>query len=104
MQRIKKGDTIQVITGKDRGKTGKVSSWSPKNETLVVEGLNAYKKHSKPRREGEKGEVVQVFRPIPASRVMLYCESCGKGTRVGVRVDETGKSKVRYCRKCQRPF
>lgn len=100
--RIRKGDTVQIIAGKDRGKTGKVLLVFPKSSMVAVEGLNMYKKHVKAKREGEKGQVVNVARAIPASRVMLFCSACGKGRRVGIRIDEQGKSKVRYCRKCQK--
>ena len=102
MKRIKKGDTVQVIVGKDRGKTGKVLLISPKTGSIMVEGLNVFKKHSKPKRQGEKGEIVTVSRPIPASRVLPYFSSFGKGVRVGTRVDAAGNNKVKYCKQCQK--
>lgn len=102
MERIKKGETVQVIQGKDRGKTGKVISVSRENDSAVVEGINVYKKHVRPKREGEKGQLIDVARSLPLSRILPFCSSCGKGVRVGMRIDEKGKSKVKYCRKCQR--
>ena len=98
---IKKGDTIQIITGKDRGKTGKILAVYPDRDRILVEGVNVYKKHVRPRRQGEKGEIVSLPRPLHASNSMLVCPRCGKSTRVGRRIDETGKAAVRYCRRCQ---
>ena len=96
--RIKKGDTVQIITGKDRGKSGKVMRVNPQQERVIVEGLNLYKKHVKPRRQGEKGQVVEVPRPIHASNVLPWCGSCRKGVRVGMRGE--GSSRTRYCKSC----
>lgn len=96
MAKIKKGDTVKILAGKDIGKTGKIIS--VKNQKVTVEGLNVYKKHVRPKRQGEKGQIVQVVRPINISNVALVCESCRKSVRVGYRLD--GKSKFRYCRKC----
>ncbi len=95
---IKKGDTIQVRTGKDRGKTGKVLSVSKDRGTVLIEGINLYVKHSRPKREGEKGEKVTLPRPLPASRANLFCSACGRGVRVGMRIE--GDNKVRYCKRC----
>lgn len=97
--RIKKGDTVKILTGKDRGKTGKVIKVYPKNEKVTVEGLNIYKKHVRPKRQGEKGEIVQVVRPIHISNVALFCGNCGKAVRAGFRLEE--KQKVRYCKNCK---
>jgi large subunit ribosomal protein L24 len=96
--RIKKGDTVKILLGKDHGKTGKVQHVDPKGERVTLENLNLMKKHVRPRKQGEKGEVVQVPRPIRVSNVALVCPSCGKATRVGARLE--GKSKVRFCKKC----
>ncbi len=102
--RLKKGDTIQVNAGKDRGKTGKIIRIFTKNGTAMVEGINMFKKHVRPKQQGGKGEIVSVASPMNMANLMLYCGSCGKGVRVGHRVDEAGKNKVRYCKKCQRPI
>jgi large subunit ribosomal protein L24 len=96
--RIKKGDTVKILLGKDHGKTGKVQHADPKSERVTLENLNLMKKHVRPRKQGEKGEVVQVPRPVRVSNVALVCPSCGKATRVGARRE--GNSKVRFCKKC----
>lgn len=97
--RIKKGDNVKVRIGKDRGKTGKVTAVDQKTGRIVIDGLNTVKKHVRPRRQGEKGEIVAVSRSIPAGNVMVVCPSCGAATRVGARMD--GEKKVRTCKKCQ---
>lgn len=97
--KIRTGDTVLIISGKDRKKTGKVSEVFPKNNKIIVEGLNIVKKHTRPRREGEKGQVVQVSRPIDVSNVKLICSKCKKPTRIGYRILE--KSKTRVCNKCK---
>jgi large subunit ribosomal protein L24 len=102
--RLKKGDTIQVNAGKDRGKTGKILRVLHKHDTVIVEGINMFKKHVRPRQQGQKGEIVNISRPLNAAKVMVYCSSCARGVRVGFRIDEGGKNKVRYCKKCQRPI
>jgi large subunit ribosomal protein L24 len=96
--RIKKGDTIKIITGKDKGKTGKVLKVLPKKNKVLIDGLNLYKKHVRPKRQGEKGEVVLVPRPMDASNVMFFCPNCGKAVKIGYRLD--GKNKLRICKKC----
>ncbi len=102
--RVKKGDTVLIQVGKDRGKTGKVLVMIPRAGRLVVEGLNIIKKHVRPRRSNEKGQRVEVPAPMPVARVMLVCPSCGKATRVGIRrvaVKEGGHARrERICKKC----
>lgn len=95
---IKKGDNVKVITGKDRDKTGTVLRVLPDANRLVVEGINMFKKRSKPKKQGEKGETVLVPRSMNASNVMLVCKNCKKATRIGHRIE--GKTKVRFCKKC----
>lgn len=96
---IKKGDTVKIIAGKDRGRSGKVISVFLKSGRIMVEGVNVYKKHSRPKRQGEKGEVVQVPRPLDASNAMILCGSCKKPARVGYRTERG--TKFRYCKKCK---
>ncbi len=96
---IKKGDIVKVLTGKNRGKTGKVMNADKKSGKVSVEGVNLYKKHVKAKRQGEKGEVVELLRPMNVSNVMVVCPSCHKATRVGHR--ENGGVKARFCKKCQ---
>jgi large subunit ribosomal protein L24 len=100
--RIKKGDTVFIKTGKDRGKTGKVLRVDPKFKKILVDGINVYKKHVRAKRDGEKGEVVSLSRPLAESNVLPYCSNCSRGVRVRIRVDE-GK-KVRCCSVCGTPF
>ena len=97
--KIKKGDNVKILNGKDRGKTGTVMKVFPENGLVSVEGLNVFKKRTKPKKQGQKGETVLLARPLPASRVALICPSCKKQTRVGFRME--GEKKVRYCKKCQ---
>ena len=107
--KIKKGDKIEIITGKDKGKVGKVLLISRDQQRLVVEGLNLRVKNVRARRMGEKGQQVQFPAPLHISNVMLICPKCSKKTRVGFRLAEKvnnaaaplkGK-KFRQCRKCQ---
>ncbi len=97
--KLKKGDNVKILSGKDRGKTGTVLHAMPNADKLVIDGLNVFKKRSRPRNQGEKGQTVLVPLPLPASRVMLICSSCKLPTRVGFRID--GAKKVRYCKKCK---
>jgi large subunit ribosomal protein L24 len=97
--KIKKGDTVKILSGKDKGKTGVVSKTFISENKVLVEGINLYKKHIKPGGKRQKGETIIVNRPLNASKVMLICKNCGKPTRVGFKLD--GNTKSRYCKKCQ---
>lgn len=99
MAKIHKGDTVKIILGKDSGKTGKVMGVDPKDKKVILEGLNLLKKHVRPKKKGEKGEIVQVPRPIDISNVMLVCGSCKKPVRISFRL-EANKKKERICKKC----
>jgi large subunit ribosomal protein L24 len=96
--KIKKGDTVKIITGKDKGKTGKILKVLLKKDKILIEGLNLYKKHVRPKRQGEKGEVVLVPRPIDVSNVMLVCPNCNQAVKIGYRFDV--ERKLRICKKC----
>jgi len=96
---IKKGDTIKILAGKDRGKTGKVLHVDTKTSKVTVEGCNMAKRHMRPKKQGEKGEIVSIPRPIDISNVAIVCGNCKKTARITYRVD--GKSKVRACAKCE---
>lgn len=96
--KIKKGDTILVICGKYRAKTGKVLRAFPKGNKILVEGVNIVKKHQKPRKSGQKGQVIEMPSPINVSGVKLICPKCGKATRVGYKIVD--KKKFRICKKC----
>ena len=92
------GDTVMIISGKDKGQTGKVLQVSPKEGKVIVEGRNMVTKHVKPRRQGEQGGIVKAEGAMYACKVMPVCPKCGKATRVGIKV-ENGKH-VRVCKKC----
>lgn len=95
---VKKGDTVLVITGKDKGKTGKVSEVSPKTGKVLVDGVNIVTKHQKARKQDEKSQIIKKNAPIEVSNVMVVCPNCGKATRVAH--GEVGGKKVRTCKKC----
>jgi large subunit ribosomal protein L24 len=97
--KIKKGDKVQITTGKDAGKSGKIIDINLQTRRVIVEGLNLYKKHVKPRRQGEKGEILDLPRPMNISNVSLVCSGCKKPVRIGYRVED--KKKTRVCRKCE---
>jgi large subunit ribosomal protein L24 len=97
--RIKKGDQVRIISGKDRGKSGKVLRVLPNNSKAVVEGLNLIKKHMKPKKGGEKGQRVEIPAPIYISNIMLVCPKCGKPTRTNFKVSK--EEKLRICKKCK---
>ena len=96
--RIRKGDTVQVLSGKHRGKQGQVMRAFPKAGKVVVDGANMAKRHTKPRGATMQGGVIDKDMPLPVSAVAIVCPSCGP-SRVGYRVDEQGR-KLRVCRKC----
>lgn len=96
---IKKGDNVIMLTGKDKGKTGRVLGVFPKENKVIVEGLNLVKKHQRPKREGEKGQIILIPRRVDISNVMLICQHCKKPSRVKIkRVD---KNKIRICKRCE---
>ena len=100
---IKKGDTVQVISGIDKNKKGKVLEVIPSEGKVIVEGIAMATKHTKPRKQGETGGIVKQEAAIYASKVMHICSKCGKPTRIGRKVLENGE-KVRVCKKCNETF
>jgi large subunit ribosomal protein L24 len=98
IKRLKKGDTVKVISGREKGKTGKIQSVIVDKERVVIEKVNLIKKHQKPDAKG-KGGIVEKEGPIHISNVMYLCGKCGVGVRVGYKVLDDGK-KVRICAKC----
>ncbi|MEK7146889.1 MAG: 50S ribosomal protein L24 [Patescibacteria group bacterium] len=96
--KIKKGDIIKISKGKDRGKTGKVIKVDPVSNKITVEGLNLFKKHSRPKRQGQKGEVILVARPLNVANAMIVCPACKQAVRVGFRFEN--ETKLRLCKKC----
>lgn len=97
--KMKKGDNVVVLSGKERGKQGRVIKVLVNEGKIIVENINLKKKHQRPKTGGKKGEKIEVPRPIPVSTVMLICKNCGKPTRIGRRVLPDGK-KIRICKKC----
>ena len=95
---IKKDDKVVVLSGKDKGKQGKVLIAEPKAGKVVVEGVNVATKHRKPTKQGEDGGIIKVETPIYASKVQLVCPKCGKATRVGHKI--AGDKTVRICKTC----
>ena len=96
---VKKGDTVVVLSGKDKGKQGKVLSVQPKDSKVIVEGVNIVTRHTKPRRQGEEGGILKKEAPIYACKVQRVCPKCSKPTRPAHKVLADGK-KVRVCKKC----
>ena len=95
---IKKGDSVTVLSGKEKGKSGKVLEVIPKDNRLSVEGLNIHVRFSRPKRKGEKGQRLELPALMNASNVMLLCPNCGKATRVAREVTENGN--LRKCKRC----
>ena len=96
---VKTGDTVVVLSGKERGKKGKVMAISPKEGKVIVEKINMVSKHMKPRRMGETGGIVKAEGAMYASKVQIVCPRCGKPTRVTHKIYEDG-TKERICKKC----
>ena len=99
MTRIKVGDEVVVISGKDTGKRGKVVKKIPKEDRIMIEGINMVKRHVRPTRRGQVSGIVEGEAPIYASKVALICSRCGKRTRIGMKtLREEGQ--LRFCKKC----
>ncbi len=99
MLKIKKGDNVQILLGKDNGKTGSVERVFSKDGTVLVQGINQYKRHVRAM-QGVEGGVITISKPVNSSNVALVCPSCKKPTRVGFKVE--GGDKVRVCKKCSK--
>lgn len=100
---VKTGDTVVVISGTDKGKTGAVQKAFPKTGKVIVSGVKMVKRHMKPRGMGQPGGIIEKEAAIPVSKVMLVCPNCKKATRVAHKFLENGK-KVRACKKCNATF
>ena len=96
--KIHKSDQVLIISGKDRGKKSKVLKSFPKEERALVEGVNLRKKHVRPRRAGEKGQIIEIPAPVHISNLKLICLKCGKAVRVRYQIKE--RKKYRICKKC----
>ena len=95
---IKKDGLVVVLSGKDKGKQGKVLEVMPKSSKVIVEKVNVVSRHTKPRRQGEEGGIIQKEAPIYACKVQTVCPKCGKATRIAHKIE--GDKKVRVCKKC----
>lgn len=96
--KFKKGDTIIVTTGRDKGRKGKIEKLLPQEGTVIVAGINVYKRHMKRKDDKNKGGIIDIVKPIDIAKVAILCPSCGKPTRIGFIT--TKNEKVRVCRKC----
>ena len=97
--KIKKGDRVRVLTGKDRGHEGEVMRVLPQAGKVIVDGANVAKKHQRATKATMQGGIIDKDMPLPVANVALLCPSCGKATRVGFKIDKDG-TKVRACKKC----
>ena len=105
--KIKKDDTVLITAGKSRGRKGKILKVFPSGGKILVDGVNLIKHHLKPKKSGEKGQIVTRPAALPASNVKLICPKCSKPTRVGLKHKVKGsktKTKIRFCKKCQQEF
>lgn len=100
---IKRDDKVVVISGKEKGKKGKVLLTEPKNRRVIIEKVNMVTKHEKPKGQGKPGGIIHQEAPVYASKVMLVCGKCGKATRLSFKKLEDG-TKVRVCKKCGETF
>lgn len=101
--KIKKGDTVKVLSGKDRGKKAKVIRVLPRELRIIAEGINLKKKHRRSRRQDKKGEVVLMPAPFSASAALPVCPACSKTVRVSIKVNAEGQ-KARVCKRCKKEF
>ena len=95
---IKRDDKVIVLSGKDKGKSGKVIAADPKADKVIVEGVNVATKHQKAQKKGQDGGILKIETPIYVSKVQLVCPKCGRPTRTGSKINAKGK-KVRTCKK-----
>lgn len=96
--KLKKGDNVKVLSGNDKGKTGEILEIQPKNDKIIVKGVNVRKKSVKARKQGDESGIISVECAIPSAKVNVVCPKCGKVTRIGYKIED-GK-KVRICKKC----
>ncbi len=97
--KIKKGDTVLIISGKDKGRTAKVLRSIPKDRQILVDGINLKNKAVKSKKQGQAGQMVKVIAPIDVSDVKFLCPKCGKATRIGYKIEKD--KKFRICKKCK---
>lgn len=100
MKRIRKNDTVYIVLGKDKGKTGRVLKVFPRKNRAIVEGINLCRRHMRQTRQDRPGGIIEKENPIHLSNIMPYCTKCKRGVRVGYKILEDG-SKIRICKKCK---
>lgn len=98
--KIRKGDRVRILTGKDRGREGEVTFAYPAEGRVIVDGANVSKRHQKPTQRTQQGGIIDKEMPLPVANVAIICPSCAKPTRIGYRFDPDG-NKIRICRKCE---
>lgn len=98
MSKLKKGDEVKIVAGKDKGKTGKIDKVLPKEEKILIPGINQYKRHMKARSQNQPSEILTLTKPLPVANVRLICPKCHEVTRIGFSFEED--KKVRVCKKC----
>ncbi|MDP2585922.1 MAG: 50S ribosomal protein L24 [Candidatus Levybacteria bacterium] len=98
--KLRKGDLVKIVSGKDKGKTGKIEKVLPKIEKVLVTGVNQYKRHLKARAQGQSSEIVTITKPLSSQNVALVCPHCKLQTRIGFRIEKNDK--IRVCRKCDK--
>jgi len=99
MAKLRKNDTVLVLSGKDKGKTGKVLATLPKRNRVIVEGVNFVKKHAKQRKQQDKAGIIEQESSIALSNLNIVCKGCNRATRISIDTLKDG-SKVRYCKRC----
>ena len=97
--KLKKGDPVKVITGREKGKTGQILHLNPKKQVVFIEKVNMVKRHTRPSQKQRQGGIIEKEAPLKISNVMLVCRICDKPTRLGFKILDDGK-KLRYCKKC----
>ena len=96
--KIKKGDTVEILSGNDKGKKGEVIQVLPKKDKIIVKGVNVRKKHVKARKQGQEGGIISIESAIHSSKANVVCPKCGKTTKVGYKIEKNEKSRI--CKKC----
>ena len=97
--KVKKGDTVLIVSGKDKGRTAKILKSLVKEKQILVEGINLKKKTVKPKKEGERGQIVSLAVPVDVSNAKFLCPKCGKAARLGYKIEQGRK--FRICKKCK---
>jgi len=98
--KLKKGDNVKVMVGRDKGKTSVVEYSFPERGMVIVKGIHVMKKHLKPSQKNPKGGIIDINKKLDVSNLMLICPNCGKNTRIGYQISENAK--IRICRKCNK--